>query len=139
MKWYNERLDEIKSREPMISACGDNCSLCPRYLARSDEELHETAVFWYKIGWRDRIVSNEEIRCGGCGSTPGCGFMILPCQKEMGVSNCRECARFCCDRLENVVKSSEENEADLRELCDSNEEAQMLRRYCYEKRKNLGI
>ena len=61
MKWYVSRLKELENAAPIISVCGDDCAVCPRYLARTEEELHETAVFWYKAGWRDHVVSNEEI------------------------------------------------------------------------------
>ena len=72
MKWYRDRLKELESAEPVISVCGDDCAVCPRYLARTGEELHETAVFWYRAGWRDHVVSNDEIRCTGCGCRPIC-------------------------------------------------------------------
>lgn len=38
-----------------ITLCGDNCSNCPRYLAKTDKELEKVAVLWYKVGWRDKI------------------------------------------------------------------------------------
>jgi len=56
--------------EKIIAACGNDCSLCPRYnkvpFVKSDEELSHTAELWYKIGYRDHVVSNEEISCQGC-------------------------------------------------------------------------
>ncbi len=45
----------MKSR---ITPCGDNCGECPRFLAKNNEELRQTALLWYRIGWWDRIVSN---------------------------------------------------------------------------------
>lgn len=30
-----------------ITFCGDNCMECPRYSARSDEELKKAAELWY--------------------------------------------------------------------------------------------
>ena len=47
--------------EEKITLCGDNCIECPRYNAHSAEELRTVAELWYKVGWRDHIVSNEEI------------------------------------------------------------------------------
>ena len=47
--------------EERITLCGDNCTKCPRYKAHSAEELKAVAELWYKIGWRDKIVSNKEI------------------------------------------------------------------------------
>ncbi len=51
-----------------ITLCGDNCIYCPRYNAKTDDELFEAAELWYRIGWRDRLVSKEEIKCDGCSS-----------------------------------------------------------------------
>lgn len=63
MKWYSDRLDELENAAPVLSVCGDDCAVCPRYLARTEDELRETAVFWYKAGWRDRVLPPEEMRC----------------------------------------------------------------------------
>ena len=139
MKWYIEKLEEIKNNEPIISVCGDDCAVCPRFLAKTDEELHEIAVFWHKIGWRDRVVSNDEIRCTGCGCRPTCSFMILPCQKEKGVSDCKKCGEYRCELIEKMLVGSDEKEKMLRSVCASEEEVQMLKRAFYEKRKNLGL
>ncbi len=45
MKWYKDRLESLRDAEPVYSVCGYDCAVCPRYLARTEEELHETAVF----------------------------------------------------------------------------------------------
>lgn len=55
-----------------ITLCGDNCLECPRYNTYTDEELNKVAKLWHKVGWRDRVVSNEEIRCVGCSSDKQC-------------------------------------------------------------------
>ena len=82
MKWYTDKFDELKNAKPIISLCGDDCAVCPRYLAKTDDELHQTAVFWKKAGWRDRVVSNEEISCTGCGSKGVCAFGLIDCVKS---------------------------------------------------------
>lgn len=62
--WFNTFRGEI------IAACGNDCSVCPRYIThpyeKTDEELRHTAELWMKIGYRDYIVTNEEISCTGC-------------------------------------------------------------------------
>ena len=45
MKWYENRIPELEKAPPVISACGDDCAVCPRYLARTEEGLHEAAIF----------------------------------------------------------------------------------------------
>ena len=139
MKWYVERLDEIKNNEPIISVCGDDCAVCPRYLARTDEELHEVAVFWHRIGWRDRVVGNDEIKCTGCGCRPTCSFMILPCRRKKGVTNCRTCGEYRCELIDRMLIGSDEKEKMLRSVCENDAETEMLRRAFYEKRENLGL
>ena len=51
--------------EKIIAACGNDCAACPRYTAypyeKTDEELHHTAELWMRIGYRDHVVTNEEI------------------------------------------------------------------------------
>lgn len=42
----------------VIAACGNHCSVCPRMLPKTDAELKATAELWYKIGYRDQVVSN---------------------------------------------------------------------------------
>lgn len=108
MQWYKNRIPELEKAPPVISVCGDDCGVCPRYLAGTEKELHETAVFWHKAGWRDHVVSNEEIRCTGCGCRPTCSFMMLPCTREHGVSACRECASFACEKVWDMYVRSEE-------------------------------
>ena len=44
-----------------ITLCGDNCMECPRYHAHTDEELEAVAELWYKVGWREHVVSKEEM------------------------------------------------------------------------------
>lgn len=137
MKWYIEKLDELKNAVPIYSVCGDDCAVCPRFLAKTDEELKATAQFWYKAGWRDHVVSNEEIKCTGCGSNPHCSFKLLPCTKEHGVERCCQCPQFECDKVQNAYKLSEEKKAQCKRACESEEEFQMLVRAFYEKEINM--
>ena len=61
---------EIQMSERILAACGNDCSVCPRYIkepyVKTEIELAHTAELWYKIGYRDYIVTNEEISCTGC-------------------------------------------------------------------------
>ena len=60
-----------------ITLCGDNCLECPRYLAKTEEELNNVAELWYRVGWRDTIVSHNEIRCTGCSSHKDCTYQLV--------------------------------------------------------------
>ncbi len=137
MKWYIEKLEELKNAKPIYSVCGDDCAVCPRFVASTDEELHETALFWKKVGWRDRVLSNEEIKCTGCGCRPNCSFMILPCTKEHGVNHCKDCGDFICDKVKSMFEKSSIKKEQCKKACESQEEFEMLCRAFYEKEKNL--
>ena len=67
--------------QKIIAACGNDCSACPRYVAppyeKSDEELKYTAELWLEIGYRDRLVSNEEISCIGCRPENWCRYLVV--------------------------------------------------------------
>ena len=137
MKWYTDKLPELAKKTPVYSVCGDDCAVCPRYVAGTDEELHETAVFWFRAGWRDHVLSNDEIRCTGCGCRPHCSFMLLPCTKEHGVTQCRECTEFVCDKVRHAFEISEDKKRQCESACGSPEEFAMLVRAFYEKEKNM--
>ena len=138
MKWYIDRLGELEKAVPVYSVCGDDCAVCPRYLARTEEELHETAVFWYRAGWRDHVVTNDEIRCAGCGTRASCSFMLLPCTREHGVDQCRECPGYVCDRVRSAWDRSAVKKERCERACDTPEEFAMLCRAFYEKERNMG-
>ena len=137
MKWYMQRLEELKEAAPVYSVCGDDCAVCPRYLASTEAELRETAEFWYRAGWRDRVVSNEEIRCAGCGTRPTCSYRLLPCVREHGISACRQCGEYSCGKIGAMLENSEQKKAACRAACETEEEFSMLCRAFYEKEKNL--
>lgn len=139
MKWFVDKYEEIKHVQPRISVCGDDCAVCPRFLAQTEEELRETAIFWHKAGWRNRVVSNEEIKCTGCGCRPTCSFMLLPCTKERGISMCFECKNFLCEKLKNALAGSYEKKQKCKSVCESDREFELFTRAFYEKEKNLHI
>ena len=137
MEWYEKKLAEMQDVKPIISVCGDDCAVCPRYLAETDEELHETALFWYRVGWRDHVVSNEEIRCTGCGCRPTCSFALLPCVNAHGLRQCRDCPEFECAKIQEMLKNSESKKNACKKVCASEAEFAGLCRSFYEKETNL--
>ena len=137
MNWYQERLESPRDAAPVYSVCGDDCAVCPRFLARTEEELHGTAVFWHCAGWRDHVVSHDEIRCTGCGSRGVCSFMLLPCLREHRVDACRDCPEYSCEKIADMLRRSEEKKAQCAAACGSPEEFSMLCRAFYQKEANL--
>lgn len=123
---------------PIITVCGDDCSVCPRYLAKTEEELKKVAEFWYLVGWRDRVVSPEEIQCQGCSIHNNCRYHILACTIEHNVVKCKECPEYSCDKIQDMLKQSDEMEAQCKRYLSECEFEQFKRAF-YEKRKNLEL
>ena len=86
-----------------ITLCGDNCCKCPRYLAKTNGDLEKVAELWFRIGWRDRIVPIEEIRCTGCTSHKQCTYCLVDCVKENHVEKCKA---VCTDEEYRMLKSA---------------------------------
>ena len=137
MKWYIDRLEELEHVAPILSVCGDDCAVCPRRLAQTEEELYETAVFWHRAGWRDHVVSNDEIKCTGCGCRPTCSFRLLPCVRSHGVSACWACPEFECEKIREMLALSDEKRRQCERACESPEVFRMLSRAFYEKERNI--
>ena len=94
----------------IISVCGDCCSECPRYLAtlnNSNTELERIAQLWFRLGFRDRVVSANEIKCNGCQKKPDCSYGLTNCEHLIGKENCGECKFFPCPKFNAVFKKSD--------------------------------
>lgn len=120
----------------MITLCGDNCTACPRYNAHSEDELRATAELWHKVGWRDKIVSNEEIRCTGCSSHKDCTYHLIECIREHHVDKCNQCTMFPCDKISEMLNRTNKYMEKCREVCSS-EEYLMLEKAFFNKEHNL--
>ena len=123
--------------EEKITLCGDNCIYCPRYNAKSDDELEKVAELWYRIGFRDKIVSNDEIKCDGCSSHKKCTYNLVECTHNHNVEKCNLCKEFPCGKIRDMLKRSEEYQHRCKKLC-SEEEYEMLEKAFFEKEKNLS-
>ena len=119
-----------------ITLCGDNCIYCPRYNARTDDELKHVAELWYKIGWRDRIVSNYEIKCTGCSAHKQCTYQLVDCIKEHGVDKCNQCTEFPCNKINDMLKRSEEYRKKCKNIC-TDDEYTALKKAFFDKENNL--
>lgn len=122
--------------EEKITLCGDNCIECSRYNAHSDEELRNVAELLHRVGWRDSIVSNEEIRCEGCSSHKQCTYHLVECTKEHNVDKCNQCAEFPCGKISSMLERSKEYQKRCKEVC-SDAEYDMLEKAFFEKENNL--
>lgn len=120
----------------IITLCGDNCIECPRYNAHSETELLKVAELWYKVGWRDKVVSSEEIACMGCSSHKQCTYDLINCTREHNVQKCSQCREFLCKKIRRMLEQSDEYKERCKRLC-SRDEYIMLEKAFFEKENNL--
>lgn len=128
----------MKNRK-IIAACGNDCAACPRYIAhpfeKTDEELQHTAVLWMEIGYRDHIVTNEEIACNGCRPENRCRYQVVKCCAGRGIKNCGECEVFPCSKIKECFETTQSFEPKCRQVC-TDEEYEQLKKAFFEKEKN---
>lgn len=126
--------------EKIIAACGNNCAFCPRYVSHpyenKDEELRHTAELWMKIGYRDHIVTNEEISCTGCNPENWCRYHIVKCCVDRGVKTCGDCSAYPCSTIKECFDVTRSFEPKCLEVC-TKEEFEQLKKAFFEKEKNL--
>ncbi len=120
----------------IIAACGNNCSMCPRHLPKSAEELHKTAVLWEKIGYRDCVVSNEEIQCIGCKKGNFCRFGIVECVTERHIDNCGICKLYPCKKINETFEKTMAFKPACKRSC-TDKEYKMLASAFFYKKENL--
>lgn len=119
-----------------ITLCGDNCIACPRYNAHSEDELKKVAELWHKVGWRNTVVSREEIRCTGCSSHKQCTYQLVECTKKHNVQKCNQCDQFPCQKITDMLKRSAQYQKTCKEIC-SEIEYNMLEKAFFNKENNL--
>ena len=128
--------DAYKGVIMKISLCGDDCFKCPRYLAKSDEELQRVAELWYRAGYRNHVVSNDEIRCSGCYPGKQCGYGLTECTNAHGVEKCNQCPEFQCDKLREMLRRSACSQEQCKEVCSPAEYAKLKAAF-FNKENNL--
>jgi ribosomal protein S18 acetylase RimI-like enzyme len=119
-----------------LSICGDVCSECPRYLASVSNDLVELgkiAELWYRLGFRDEILSPEELRCSGCSKDKFCSHGINTCQQLGDKRNCGECANFPCEKINQVFLKTEAAGLICKERCSDKEYNQLGRAFLFKK------
>lgn len=123
-------------KELTIAACGNDCASCPRFLAKSKEELRHTAELWMQIGYRDSVVSNDEIACNGCKPGNQCRYAINSCVREHNISNCGQCKEYSCKKIKECFAVTDTFAPGCEKVC-SKEEYEMLKKAFYCKEENL--
>jgi hypothetical protein len=141
--------------EDFIAPCGDRCDAvrrkatpiifpfgrpkgdaCPRYTAKTPEELRGVAELLYRMGWRDTILPPEEIVCSGCTSEKTCEYGIVECQRTKEISKCKQCPDFPCPRINEMLETTRRFEKRCKEVCSAAEYAFLTEAF-FEKEDNL--
>jgi hypothetical protein len=106
---------------PKIGYCGDDCELCPRYIATLREnpaELIHAADIWIKAGWKDKGTPPEALVCYGCLSVKECYYdTIQKCAQSRKIANCGECVDYPCDKITFVFKRTESYAKKCKQVC----------------------
>jgi len=122
-----------------LAFCGNDCHECPRYIAtRSGDkgQLNEVAVLWKNIGYRDEIISPEEIICYGCLSSNWCRYQIRECAQEKDVDSCGECKDYPCRKILTAVEKTETFSENIKRDCQGSD-FDRLQKAFFEKKQNL--
>ena len=104
---------------------------------KTEEELRHTAELWMKIGYRDHIVTNDEISCTGCKPENWCRYQVVRCCKEKNISSCADWFKYPCDNMKECFEVTRSFEPMCRQVC-TEEEYDQLKKAFFEKEKNLG-
>jgi len=124
----------------MIGVCGDNCSLCPRYLATQDGragELERVKNLWVRLGLRDPAFPAQDLACHGCSPENECAYRALrACAREKEVANCGMCAEYPCGLIRSALDKSETLYSHAVRVCTPEELAALTKAF-FAKRQNL--
>lgn len=132
----NNLIGKESGKLQKITLCGDDCLQCPRYLAKNEEELSKVAELWFRVGWRDSVISNDEIMCTGCSSHKQCTYQLVDCIKTNKVEKCNQCKKFLCEKITDMLKRSDEYKEKCKAVC-TQEEYHMLEAAFFNKENNL--
>lgn len=103
---------------------------------KTAEELHRTAELWYKIGYRNHVVTNEEIACTGCKEENWCRYRLVKCVNEKHIAHCGQCENYPCDVMKACFTVTGSFISTCKKVCTP-EDFETLRKAFFEKEKNL--
>jgi hypothetical protein len=129
-----------------LGICGDNCGLCPRFIAtRSDDEekLNEVAELWMRLGFREVVVSPGEIECHGCSPEIKCAYPLQrKCALDKNLENCGRCDDYPCELVFRALSITESSARSWKGRCSKNEYRSLaeafLKKKEYLDKENVG-
>jgi hypothetical protein len=121
----------------MFGACGDDCSLCPRYKATAAGDrkaLERVKELWVLFGGRTPDVTPDELKCSGCGKDNHCVYTKLrDCAFAKGFKNCGMCGKYPCGLASAAFEKTENAFHTLKGLCNEEEMEALTRAFRYKK------
>ena len=127
--------------EKLLAVCGNDCAACPRYVKppyeKTEAQLRHTAELWYRIGYRDHVVTNREISCTGCKPENWCRYQVAACAAGRGIRTCAGCPDDPCGNLRDCFAVTASFLPACQAVC-TQEELEIFRRAFFEKEKNLS-
>lgn len=120
----------------LISICGNICSECPRYIATQADDFDKLiaiAELWYRLGFRDKIMNPEEMKCEGCYKEKLCAHDLNKCEYLGEKSNCGECNYFPCEKINAVFKKTNKVIEKCKDKCSENEFKDLERAFFMKK------
>ena len=90
-----------------------------------------------KIGYRDHVVSNEEISCTGCNAENWCRYKVVECCSGKRIATWAECENFPCKSMKECFEVTASFEHGCRQAC-TEDEYEMLKKAFFEKEENLN-
>jgi len=124
---------------PEIGYCGDDCNICPRYLAAkssSKARLKETAAIWRMLDWGLYDDTLEEFPCRGCGAIEVCNLGVRECAMEKGIDSCGQCADYPCAKLEKVFEKNRLEAITCRQVLSA-EDYRLFEKAFFTKKEKL--
>lgn len=122
-----------------IAPCGNDCLACLRYIATQSNDiskLNEVAELWNRVGWRDEVVSPEEIKCYGCSSVNFCRYEIQKCASEKKIDNCGSCNDYPCNLSTRSFEQTKKYAQSIKDICTEKEYQQFTGAF-FSKKENL--
>ena len=89
-----------------------------------------------KIGYRDHVVTNEEIACTGCKEENWCRYRLVKCVNEKHIAHCGQCENYPCDVMKACFTVTGSFISTCKKVCTP-EDFEILRKAFFEKEKNL--
>lgn len=125
----------------VLAACGNDCAACPRYVShpyeKTPDELRRCAELWARIGYRDHVVSIDEIACEGCKPSNWCRYHVVECCAEKGIKTCAACPSYPCANMLECFEVTRSFEHACCAAC-TDVEFERMRRAFFEKEQNLA-